>query len=129
MFIRPSILLCLTALTAMFLITPSFAHAEGNVDKGKKVFKKCAACHTVEQDGAHKVGPNLWGTYGKKAAQKSDFKYSKPLTDAGLTWDDATLDSWVKKPAKLVKGTKMVYPGLRKKSQRKDLIAYLKTLQ
>ncbi|MBC6444532.1 MAG: cytochrome c family protein [Alphaproteobacteria bacterium GM202ARS2] len=119
---------CFLLLAAIF-IAPSFAYAEGDVKKGKKHFKKCAACHTPDKDGAHKVGPNLWGTYGKKAAQKSDFKYSQALMDANLTWDDATLDAWIKKPAKLVKGTKMIYPGLRKAKQRTDLIAYLKTLQ
>ena len=99
-----------------------------DLEKGKRLFKRCAACHTVESGGHNKVGPNLHGFYGKKAGQK-DFKYSKGFKAAGLTWDDATLDKWITNPRKLVKGTKMLFPGLRNEKQRADLIAYLKTVQ
>lgn len=99
-----------------------------DVEKGKKLFKRCAACHTIDKGGHNKVGPNLHGFFGKKSGQK-DFKYSKAFKAADLTWDDATLDKWVTSPRKMVKGTKMLFPGLKKKSQRADLIAYLKTVE
>ena len=125
-----SLRIALVSIMFMFsLALSSPAQAAGDVAKGKKAFKKCSACHTPEQGGKNKIGPNIWGIFGKKAAQREDFKYSKALIEANLTWDEATLDQWIKKPKDLVKGTKMVYPGLRKESQRKDLIAYIKTLQ
>jgi len=107
----------------------TFAHAEGDVAKGKKIFKKCVACHTVEQGGKNKIGPNLFDIVGKPAAQVKGFKYSKAMVKSGLTWDDATLDLYLTKPRKLVKKTKMTFAGLKKEKQRNDVIAYLKTLK
>ena len=95
--------------------------------KGKKVYKKCKACHSINKGGKNKVGPNLYGIVGRKAAQVKGFKYSKALKNSGLTWDDATLDKFLKKPKKLVKKTKMAFGGIKKDSQRADLIAYLKS--
>ena len=57
------------------------------------------------------------------------YRYSKAMKASGLTWDEATLDKFLKKPKKLVKKTKMGFPGLKKDSQRADIIAYLKTLK
>ena len=95
--------------------------------KGKKVYKKCKACHSINKGGKNKVGPNLYGIVGRKAAQVKGFKYSKALKNSSLTWDDATLDKFLKKPKKLVKKTKMAFGGIKKDSQRADLIAYLKS--
>ncbi len=95
--------------------------------KGKKVYNKCKACHSINKGGKNKVGPNLYGIVGRKAAQVKGFKYSKALKNSGLTWDDATLDKFLKKPKKLVKKTKMAFGGIKKDSQRADLIAYLKS--
>lgn len=98
----------------------------GDAAKGEKVFAKCKACHTVEKGGAKRVGPNLWAVVGKKAGQSEGFKYSKAMMDAGLTWDDATLDKYLEAPMTMVKGTKMTFPGLKKAEDRADVIAYLK---
>lgn len=105
------------------------SYADGDAVKGKKVFKKCKACHTVDKDGKNLVGPNLFHIVGKKAAQREGFKYSSAMAESGLTWDEATLDVYLTKPKALVPKTKMTFVGLKKDKQRADVIAYLKTLQ
>ena len=98
----------------------------GDEKKGKKVFSKCKACHTIKKGGKNRVGPNLYGVVGSKAAQVKGFRYSKAMKNSGITWDEATLDKFLIKPKKLIKKTKMAFGGLKKSSQRADLIAYLK---
>jgi len=111
-------------------IAASPAHAD--VAKGEKVFKKCKACHTVDEGGKNKVGPNLFGVVGRAAGTVDGFKYSKAMMEAagnGLVWDEANLDAFLKKPKKFMKKTKMSFGGVKKDDQRADLIEYLNTLK
>lgn len=121
-------LLAISTLIALSLSATS-ALATGDVTKGAKVFKKCKACHTTEDGGKNKIGPNLFGIVGRSAASIEGFKYSKAMKASGLTWDEATLDSFIKKPKKFLKGTKMSFAGVKKEKQRADLIAYLNTFK
>ena len=102
------------------------AQAEGDATKGAKVFKKCKACHTIAEGGKKKQGPNLFDIVGRKAATVEGFKYSKAMKASGLTWNEEMLDKFLTKPKKLVPKTRMAFAGLKKESQRKNLIAYLK---
>ncbi len=116
------------ALAAAIALASGSAMAAGDAAKGKKVFKKCKSCHSIEA-GKKRVGPTMFGIVGAKAGAAKGYRYSKAMKKSGITWDEATLDKFLKKPKKFLKGTKMGFPGLKKDSQRTDLIAYLKTLK
>ncbi len=116
-------------LTAAMAFAGSSAMAAGDAGKGKKVFKKCKSCHTAIKGGKNRVGPNLFGIAGKKAGSADGYKYSKAMEASGITWDDASLDKFLKKPKDFVKKTKMGFSGLKKDDQREDVIAYLKSLK
>ena len=115
--------------TSALLMTLSAAHAEGDAAKGEKVFNKCKACHMVGDNAKKRVGPPLNNIIGAKAGAQEDYKYSSAMVKAGedgLVWDDEKLAAYLEKPKDVVPKTKMAFPGLKKESDRADVIAYLK---
>jgi cytochrome c len=112
-------------LGLMGLSTASYAQ---DADNGAKVFKKCMACHAIDEK--NKIGPSLKGIVGRKAASVEGFKYSDAMLAKGaegVIWDEATLAADLPDPKAWVPGTKMVFPGLKKPEEVTDLIAFLKT--
>jgi len=101
------------------------AAADGDAVKGKKVFNKCRACHSLTPD-RNMSGPSLAGIVGKQAAMAEKFRYSKAMKQSGWTWDEATLTDFLIAPKKSLKGTKMIFAGLRKPADIENLIAFLK---
>ena len=99
--------------------------AMGNLDHGKKIFKKCAACHSIAQGGANKIGPYLYNVVGRTVGSISDYKYSKSLISYGKEWTFEELNGFLIKPATWIKGTKMAYAGLKKEKDRASVIMYL----
>ena len=95
-------------------------------DLGKKVFKRCKSCHSFTKN---KIGPNLGNIFDQKAGIVEGFKYSKAMENSDIIWNACSLDSFLKKPRKYIKGTKMRFSGLKKESHRKALIEYLKENQ
>jgi cytochrome c len=118
-----------TLITTLAIAAISFIGLTGNVANaadGKKIYKKCKACHTVDAGGKNKIGPNLNGVVGRAAGSVEGFKYSDVLLASGVTWDEASLDAFLKKPKKFMKGTKMSFKGLKKEDDRAAIIEFLK---
>ncbi|MCH9052525.1 MAG: c-type cytochrome [Proteobacteria bacterium] len=109
-------------------IAASGAMAAGDIAKGKRLAKKCTPCHTLEEGGKNKLGPNLFGILGSFAASVKGYKYSKAMVSSGIIWDEAAFTEFMTRPKKFIKGTKMSFSGLKKATQRADLLAYFKTL-
>jgi len=99
--------------------------ALGDVNAGEKIFKKCAACHSINQGGANKIGPALYNVVGRKIGGVADYKYSKAFVEYGKEWNFEELNGFLTKPSKWIKGTKMAYAGLRKEEDRASMIKYL----
>ncbi len=104
------------------------AHAAGDADKGKQVFRQCALCHTSEA-GKNKIGPSLFGVVGRKAGSVPNFSYSEAMKNSGKVWTPEELDTYLADPRKVVPGTKMIFPGLKNEADRQNVIAYLETLK
>jgi cytochrome c len=98
---------------------------QGDAEHGKKVFKKCAACHSISKGGGNKIGPALYNVVGRTIGGVSDYKYSKALAAYGKEWNFEELNGFLTKPAAYLKGTKMAYAGLRKETDRASVIKYL----
>ena len=92
---------------------------------GAKVFKKCAACHSIAQGGKNKIGPALWGVLGRKAGSISDYKYSKAMAAHGKTWSFDEMNNFLIKPKDWIKGTKMSFAGLKNAKDRAAVILYM----
>lgn len=111
-------------VTSVAVSTPSLA---ADIKAGEKVFKKCKACHVVDAE-KNKTGPHLVNIMGRKAGTLESYtKYSKAMVAADVIWDETTLDAYLEKPKKYIKGTKMAFAGLRKEKDRVNVIAYLKS--
>ena len=103
---------------------PAVAWAQ-DPEAGKKVFKKCGACHAVGPGAKNKVGPQLNGLNGRAAGSIEGFKYSAAMKKSGITWDEENFLEFIAKPRKKIKGTKMIFGGVKDELDRDDLYAYI----
>ena len=111
--------------TAIEKIDIAALMAMGDIAVGEKVFKKCAACHSIIKGGKNNIGPALWNVVGRKTGAVTDYKYSKALASFDKEWTFEELNGYLIKPAKWIKGTKMAFAGLRKEKDRASVIKYL----
>ena len=119
----------LVAAASIFLIVVPSAQAQGNVNRGAKAFRQCAACHSLDP-GYHLTGPSLFGVIGRPAGKAKNFKrYSEALKVAEFSWTQIALDQWLENPAKLVPGTSMRIRPITDASMRQDIIAFLESRQ
>jgi len=102
--------------------------ASADAGKGEKVFKKCKACHTVDEGGKNKVGPGLWDVVGRAKGSVDGFKYSDVMIAKGGDWGYEDLDAFLASPKGFLKGTKMSFSGVKKAADRAALIVYLRSL-
>ncbi|MFC0805208.1 c-type cytochrome [Ensifer sp. P24N7] len=120
----------LLAVASLCFLIASPALADGDANAGAAIFKKCGACHAVGPGAKNKVGPELNGIVGRKAAAVEGFNYStafKAKAEDGWSWDETHLAEYLTNPKAYIKGTKMAFPGLKKPEEVADIIAYLKT--
>ena len=99
--------------------------ASTSAEQGAKVFKKCAACHSIAEGGANKIGPALWGVLGRQAGSVAEYKYSKAMAAHGKVWSFEEMDGFLLKPKDWIKGTKMSFAGLKDPKQRAAVILYM----
>lgn len=111
------------ATAAQYRAEPEFAVAD--IERGELLSLACVACHSLHPGEPHRLGPNLGGLFGSRAAAKPGFDYSAGLAATGLTWTPRALDAWLVAPASFVPGTSMVFAGYSAAVDRRDLIAYL----
>ncbi|MDO9458826.1 MAG: cytochrome c family protein [Alphaproteobacteria bacterium] len=107
-------------------ISLAAALAAGNAEDGAKVFKKCAACHSVDAAAGNKIGPNLHGVVGRKVASVDGFSYSSAVVEFGGEWTDERLSLYLANPKQAIPGNKMAFAGLKKPTDRADVILYLR---
>ena len=100
-------------------------YATADLDKGRRLFLQCRACHSLDAGGAHKVGPNLHGMFGQAAASNEGYSYSPALTEAAIVWTPKALEEWLIRPSSFIPGNKMAFAGIKKEADRTDLLAYV----
>lgn len=116
--------LALLAIMAL-PVNVSAALAEGSLEQGEKVFKRCAACHAPSDQ--NKTGPGLGGIVGRTAGKAPGYNYSPGLASSTVVWDEQTLDSFLQNPRKFIPGTKMSL-SVPSADDRQSVILYLKSL-
>ena len=99
--------------------------ALGDISSGEKIFKKCAACHSINKGGKNNIGPALYNVVGRQIGSISDYKYSKAMIAHGKEWSFEEMNSYLIKPQAHIKGTKMAFAGLRKEKDRASVILYM----
>jgi cytochrome c len=103
------------------------AMAAGDAEKGKRLYRACVACHSLEP-GRHMTGPSLAGIWGHRAGKIAGFnRYSDPLKSSTIVWNAETLDAWLKNPRAMIPGNRMTFRGIANRQVREDLLAYLQT--
>jgi cytochrome c len=121
-----ALFICLVISPAAFAQSTTPNRGAAEINKGRRLFVQCQACHSLEAGGAHKLGPNLSGIVGTRAGVQPNYTYSAALLRSGIIWNDQTLDRWLERTNATVPGTKMIFAGMPNPADRAALIDYLK---
>lgn len=98
---------------------------DGDLERGRKLYLQCRACHSLKENEPHKIGPNLFKIIGSTAGSMKGYNYSDALSKSEIVWTIENLDLWLEKPYEIIPGNKMVFSGMSKQEDRNDLIAYV----
>ena len=98
---------------------------DGDLERGRKLYLQCRACHSLKENEPHKIGPNLFKIIGSKAGSRKGYNYSDAFLKSEIVWTIENLDLWLEKPYEIIPNNKMVFSGMRKEEDRNDLIAYV----
>lgn len=105
---------------------------------GKVLASLCLTCHNINANEPSRgvspdrvfVGPNLFGIVGRDPASREDFTYTEALKKLrGKRWTEKNLSKFLKNPARYAPGLAMRYEGVLDPQDRRDIIAFLKTLK
>lgn len=107
------------------LLLSASALADGDPARGERVFNRCKSCHELTRE-RNRNGPHLIGLFGRVSGAVDGFRYSEPMKEAAIVWDDETLDGYLENPRSYMPGTRMTFAGLRNDQDRQDVIAYLR---
>lgn len=118
--------LSIAILASVSVATASTTVSAADAANGEKLFKRCATCHTLTP-GGRKIGPSLYGVFGRTSGTLDGFRYSNAMQEAAIVWSEETIDAYIANPREYVPGNRMAFPGLRNPEERADVIAYLKT--
>ncbi len=99
--------------------------ATADIKRGQVLYFQCRACHSLKAGEAHKIGPNLYDFFGRKAGQAPGYKYSEVVANADIIWTAETVDSWLARPSDFLPGNRMIFVGVQDKQDRANLIAFL----
>ena len=129
--------LCIVSFIAMSVILsgcgsdqpaatePAATSATAVDDRGQRLYTQCRACHSLNEAGANKVGPNLFGIFGRKAGLAPGFAYSDAMTNSDVIWTQEAMDEWLNRPSQFMPGNRMVFFGIKDAEDRASLITYL----
>ena len=130
---------CLLSSIAMFTVlsgcgsdqpaatgaTASDGAATAADDRGQRLYSQCRACHSLDAGGPNKLGPNLYGIFGRKVGLAPDFAFSDAMTNSTVVWTVETMDDWLARPSQFLPGNRMVFAGIKDAQDRASLITYL----
>jgi len=116
---------CIVAVSAAAASDLEQRLAGANLKRGQMLYLQCRACHDVEAGLPHKVGPNLYGIFGRKAGTAAGFKYTDAMFKSEIVWTPETMDAWLRQPGAMVQGNGMAFPGIVNAADRASLVAWL----
>ena len=114
------------AIAGIVIVASAGVASAQDLAAGENSFKKCLPCHSVGEDAKNKVGPLLNGLEGRKSGTIEGYNYTEANKNSGITWDEAQFREYIQDPRAKIKGTKMVFAGIKSENEITSLWAYLK---
>ena len=114
------------AIAGVVMIASMGGAAAQDIAAGENSFKKCLPCHSIGADAKNKVGPELNGIDGRKSGTAEGYNYTEANKNSGITWNEAQFKEYIQDPRAKIKGTKMVFAGIKNETEIANLWAFLR---